>query len=268
MDYLQVLLASLFLFFSTMFLFTKSKPKPNLPPSLRNLLPVIGHLHLMKRPFHRKLLSFSRSLGNAPIIHLRLGQRQTYVVSSRDIAEECFTKNDIVFANRPVLMINKHLGYNATHMVGASYGDHRRILRRITAADIFSSMRLSMFLYIRKDEIRRLLLRLYRDSLHGFVEMKSLFTNLAFNNIIRTIAGKRYYGDDAEDEEEAKLARHLVSEAMAGDSGRNPADYLSFLRWFTDSEARIKDDLIIAGTDSSYNVRMGIVKFVEPSRDT
>lgn len=77
----------------------------------------------------------------------------------------------------------------------------------------------------------------------GFVEveMKSLFTNLAFNNIIRTIAGKRYYGDDAEDEDEAKLARHLVSEAMAGDSGRNPADYLSFLRWFTDSEARIKD---------------------------
>ncbi|KAG2319135.1 hypothetical protein Bca52824_012348 [Brassica carinata] len=71
--------------------------------------------------------------------------------------------------------------------------------------------------------------------------MKSLFTNLAFNNIIRTIAGKRYYGDDAEDEDEAKLARHLVSEAMAGDSGRNPADYLSFLRWFTDSEARIKD---------------------------
>ncbi|KAL0679180.1 hypothetical protein Bca4012_007161 [Brassica carinata] len=258
-----------------MFLFTKSKPKPNLPPSLRNSLPVIGHLHLMKRPYHRKLLSFARSLGNAPIIHLRLGQRQTYVVSSRAIAEECFTKNDIVFANRPVLMINKHLGYNATHMVGASYGDHWRSLRRITAADIFSSMRLSMFLYISKDEIRRLLLRLYRDSLHGFVEMKSLFTNLAFNNIIRTIAGKRYYGDDAEDEEEAKLARHLVSEAMAGDSGRNPADYLSFLRLFTDSEARIKDvahrfdaflqklvdekhviitgiilDLIIAGTDT------------------
>ncbi|XP_018448377.1 cytochrome P450 81D11-like [Raphanus sativus] len=243
MEYLQTLLISLFLFFSTMFLLTKSKPKPNLPPSLRNSLPVIGHLHLMKRPFHRKLLSFSRSLGNAPIIHLRLGQRQTYVVSSRAIAEECFTKNDIVFANRPVLMINKHLGYNATHMVGASYGDHWRSLRRITAAEIFSSMRLSMFLYIRKDEIRRLLLRLSRDSIHGFVEveMKSLFTNLAFNNIIRTIAGKRYYGDDAEDEDEAKLARHLVSEAMAGDSGRNPADYLSFLRWFTDSEARIKD---------------------------
>lgn len=77
----------------------------------------------------------------------------------------------------------------------------------------------------------------------GFVEveMKSLFTNLAFNNIIRIIAGKRYYGDDAEDEDEAKLARQLVSEVVVGDSGRNFLDYLSFLGWFTDTEARIKD---------------------------
>lgn len=56
--------------------------------------------------------------------------------------------------------------------------------------------------------------------------MKSLFTNLELNNIIRIIAGKRYYGDDAEDEDEAKLARQLVSEVVAGDSGRNPADHL------------------------------------------
>ena len=51
-------------------------------------------------------------------------------------------------------------------MVGASYGDHWRSLRRITTAEIFSSMKLCMFLCIRKDEIRRLLLRLSRDSLH------------------------------------------------------------------------------------------------------
>ncbi|WZY77975.1 hypothetical protein YC2023_024359 [Brassica napus] len=56
--------------------------------------------------------------------------------------------------------------FNATHMVGASYGDHWRSLRRITTAEIFSSMKLCMFLCIRKDEIRQLLLRLSRDSLH------------------------------------------------------------------------------------------------------
>ncbi|CAH2076252.1 unnamed protein product [Thlaspi arvense] len=243
MDCLQILLLSVFLFLSTKLLLTKSKTKSNFPPSPANSLPVIGHLHLIKRPFHRKFLSLSQTLGNAPIFHLRLGQRHVYVVSSRTIAEECFTKNDVVLANRPVLMINKHLGYNATHMIGASYGDHWRSLRRITTSEIFSSLRLSTFLHIRKDEIRRLILRLSRDSLHGFVEveMKSLFTNLAFNNIIRIIAGKRYYGDDADDEDEAQFVRQLVSEVVAGDSGRNPADHLSFLRWFTDSEARIKD---------------------------
>nr|QWK52304.1 cytochrome P450 81D4-1 [Isatis tinctoria] len=244
MDYLQISLVSIFLFFSIIFLLLKSKPKPNLPPSPRNPLPVIGHLHLMNRvPFHRQFLSLSIFLGNAPIFHLRFGHRQVYVVSSRALAEECFNKNDLVLANRPLLMINKHLGYNATHMIGASYGDHWRSLRRITTSEIFSSLRFSTFLYVRKDEIRRLLLRLSRDSLHGFVEveMKSLFTSLAFNNIIRVIAGKRYYGDGAEDDDEAKSVRQLVSEVVAGDSGKNSADYLSFLRWFTGSEARIKN---------------------------
>lgn len=32
-----------------------------------------------------------------------------------------------------------------------------------------------------------------------------------------------------------------MSEVVADDNGRNPADDLSFLRWFTDSEARIKN---------------------------
>lgn len=185
MDYLQISLLSIFLFFSITFLYTKSKPKPNFPPSPANSLPVIGHLHLIKRPFHRKFLAFSQSLGNAPIIHLRLGHRHVYVVSSRAVAEECFTTNDVVLANRPVLMINKHLGYNATHMMGASYGDHWRNLRRITASQIFSSLRLSTFSYIRKDEIRRLILHLSRDSLHVclFMSYNSLYFSIALCDV-------------------------------------------------------------------------------------
>uniref|UniRef100_A0A0D3BJU6 Uncharacterized protein n=1 Tax=Brassica oleracea var. oleracea TaxID=109376 RepID=A0A0D3BJU6_BRAOL len=148
-----------------MFLFTKSKPKPNLPPSLRNSLPVIGHLHPMKRPFHRKLLSFSRSLGNAPIIHLRLGQRQTY-------------------------------------------GDDAEILRYSLALQVYTTPAQHL------------------DS--------SWSSPLTTTSASATTSGQTSYVF-------TKFARHLVSEAMAGDSGRNPADYLSFLRWFTDSEARIKD---------------------------
>lgn len=69
--------------------------------------------------------------------------------------------------------------------------------------------------------------------------MKSLLTNLASNNIIRMVAGKRYYGDDNNDE--ARLVRQLVSEAVTSAGAGNPADYLSVVRWVTNYEKRIKN---------------------------
>ncbi|KFK30358.1 hypothetical protein AALP_AA7G251000 [Arabis alpina] len=239
MDFTQVLILS-FLFL-LIFLFTRSNRKLNLPPSPGFSWPLIGHLHLLKPPLHRTFLSLSQSIGNAPIFDLRLGNRLVYVITSRSLAEECFTKNDVVLADRFKFIVSKHVGYNATHLLAASYGDHWRNLRRIAAVEIFSTHRLNSFLYIRKDEIRQLILRLSRDSLHGFVEveMKTLLTNLASNNIIRMLAGKRYYGDDNNDE--AKLVRQLVSEVVTSAGAGNPADYLPVLRWVTNYEKRIKN---------------------------
>ncbi|CAA0397784.1 unnamed protein product [Arabidopsis thaliana] len=241
MDLNQILILSfLSLFTLAIFLLTRSKRKLNLPPSPAISLPVIGHLHLLKPPLHRTFLSLSKSIGNAPIFHLRLGNRLVYVISSRSIAEECFTKNDVVLANRPKFTISKHLGYNATYLLSASYGDHWRNLRRIAAVEIFSTHRLNSFLYIRKDEIRRLISHLSRDSLHGFVEveMKTLLTNLASNTTIRMLAGKRYFGEDNDD---AKLVKNLVSEAVTSAGAGNPIDYLSILRWVSSYEKRIKN---------------------------
>ncbi|CAN6881352.1 unnamed protein product [Brassica oleracea var. botrytis] len=241
MDLFQILiLSSLFLLISTRFLLTRSNRKLKLPPSPAISLPVLGHLHLFKTPLHRWFLTLSKSIGNAPIFHLRLGNRLVYVVTSRSIAEECFTENDVVLANRPKFIVSKHVGYDATHLLSAPYGDHWRNLRRIAAVELLSTQRLNSFLYIRKDEIRRLISRLSRDSFHGFVEveMKSLLGNLASNNIIRMLAGKRYYG---EENDEAKFVRQLVAEVVISSGAGNPADYLSVVRWFTNYEKRIKD---------------------------
>ncbi|KAB5556994.1 hypothetical protein DKX38_007903 [Salix brachista] len=136
---------------------------------------------------------------------LRLGPRPVLVVSSPSAVEECFTKNDIVFANRPQFLAGKFLHYNNTTLASASYGDHWRNLRRICAIEIFSSSRLNAFLAIRKDEIKRLACRLQRDSSGGFakVELRSMFMDLTFNIVMRMIAGKRYYGEDVKLVEEA-----------------------------------------------------------------
>ena len=113
---------------------------------------------------------------DTPIFHLRLGNRLVYVVSSHCVAEECFTRNDVVLANRPELIMGKHVAYDSTIMIAASYGDHWRNLRRVAAVEIFSSHRVNTFMSIRKDEIRRLISHLSRNSLH--VRHFYIFINL------------------------------------------------------------------------------------------
>ncbi|KAM3286156.1 hypothetical protein P3S67_024955 [Capsicum chacoense] len=127
-----------------------SRRKLNLPPSPLLKLPIIGHLYLLKPPLYRTLAKLSTKYGQ--VFSLHSGTRLVVVVSSPSAAEECFTKNDIVFANRPRLMINKYLGYNSTTVGDSPYGDHWRNLRRLCALEIFSTNRLNNFQPIRQHE--------------------------------------------------------------------------------------------------------------------
>ncbi|KAL1224436.1 Cytochrome P450 81D11 [Cardamine amara subsp. amara] len=239
-----LILSFTFIFFiSLKLLFGKRHTKFNLPPSPVRSLPLIGHLHLLKQPLHRTFLSFSRSLDGAPIFCLRLENRLTVVVSSYTIAEECFTINDIVLANRPEFILGKYIEYNFTTMTSAPYGDHWRNLRRIGTLEIFSSHKLNGFLSLRKDEIRHLLLRLSKNSQHGFakVEMRQMFFDLTINNILRMIAGKRFYGEGMEQAEDVRRVRKLVDEIVSKAGAGNAIDYLPFLRWITDFEKQMKN---------------------------
>ncbi|VVA12003.1 PREDICTED: cytochrome P450 [Prunus dulcis] len=102
--------------------------KHNFPPSPPSL-PIIGHLHLLKQPIHRTLQALSGKFGKLRL--LRWGSRRVLLVSSPWVAEELFTKHDIIFANRPRLLIGKHLAYDFTTVTLAPYGDLWRNLRRI-----------------------------------------------------------------------------------------------------------------------------------------
>ena len=108
------------------------------PPTPFPSLPIIGHLYLLKKPLHRSLAKISNKHG--PILLLQFGSRPVLVISSPSAAEECFTKNDIVFANRPFLLFGKHLGYNYTSLVWSPYGDNWRNLRRISSLQLFSTV--------------------------------------------------------------------------------------------------------------------------------
>ncbi|KAG2245465.1 hypothetical protein Bca52824_092699 [Brassica carinata] len=139
MDFNPILLLSfLLILISIKFLFKNSTRKLNLPPSPAYSLPFIGHLYLLKHPVQRTLLSLSitRRYSYLPPPPRN---RLVYVVSSYSVAEECFTRNDVVLANRPELIMGKHVAYDSTIMIAAPYGDHWRNLRRVAAVEIFSS---------------------------------------------------------------------------------------------------------------------------------
>ncbi|GKC37747.1 cytochrome P450 81E8-like protein [Tanacetum coccineum] len=188
---------SLSLFVASYLLTTHFRHKIyNLPPTIIPTLPIIGHLYLLKAPLYRTFAKISDKYG--PIILLSFGSRRVLLVSSPSISEECFTKNDIVFANRPNMLFGKILGNNFTSMVWAPYGDHWRNLRRMAATEILSNHRLNEFQEIRSNESRLM----------------------------------RYFGGNIAEVEEGKRFKKILDEAFSLAGASNLGDYLPMLNWF------------------------------------
>ncbi|KAK6160646.1 hypothetical protein DH2020_004027 [Rehmannia glutinosa] len=223
-----IILSAIFILILKYFLANTQKPnnKPPSPPSL----PLIGHLHLVKEPLHRNLQALSEKYGN--ILQLQLGFRKVLLVDSPSAVEECFTRNDIVFATRPFTLATKHFSYDFTTISVAPYGDHWRNLRRLAALEIFSTARISMFEKVRTKELMILLSELFRNSkLDGGstkVDLNSKFTEIVFNVLSMTIAGKRYYGENVVD---ARKVRFIMREMVEYSGNRNLGDLFPFLQW-------------------------------------
>ncbi|XVF23989.1 hypothetical protein REPUB_Repub13aG0087700 [Reevesia pubescens] len=230
----KIVLYSLFFLLSALALKllhrTRSRHK-NLPPS-PFALPIIGHLHLLKEPLHQSLFPLSQKYG--PIFSLRLGSRLAVVVSSPSAVEECFTKNDINFANRPLFWASKYIGYNSTTVGLAPYGDHWRNLRRIFRHEILSPNCLKLSSAIRVDETMILLKKLYNVSSHDFVKvkLKPMLSEFTFNMIMRMIAGKQFkIGNEVTEKLEGKRLQKLMEDLFQMGVSGNIGDFFPFLQW-------------------------------------
>ncbi|XP_072956233.1 cytochrome P450 81Q32-like [Typha angustifolia] len=210
------------------YLVTQTKSKKPSPPTLPSL-PILGHLHLLKKPIHRSLAALAALHG--PLLSLRFGSRRVLLVSSAAFADECLSKNDATFAYRPQFLAGKHLGYNYTTMVWAPYGDHWRNLRRITAVEVFSTARLNSISHIRREEIFAMMRTLMSESVgYTKVNLKTRLFELVLNIMMRMIAGKRYYGDGSVGGEEARKFQEIVEETFAVSGATNLGDFLPALR--------------------------------------
>ncbi|KAM0968335.1 hypothetical protein ACFX2J_016604 [Malus domestica] len=63
------------------------------------------------------------------------------------------------------------------------------------------------------------------------IELKSKFTELAFNVMTMMVVGKRYCGGDVGDDEEAKNFRQVFRDAVDLSGSTNIGDFLPFFQW-------------------------------------
>ena len=238
---LYALLSLISLLLGYSFLF---KPhRLNLPPTPLFGLPFIGHLHLLKHPVHKTLQTLSQKYGH--VFSLKFGSRLVLLVSSPSAVQECFTKNDIILANRPSLNSGKYLSYNNTTMAVSPYGEHWRNLRRICTLEIFSTTRLNSFSRIREEEVKRLLCKLcgnykFEDEFR-VVELESMLLDLTSNIVMRMVGGKKFCKENnkninvLEDEGYCKRLKELVTQIMAHAGSTNPGDFIPLWNWIDPS---------------------------------
>ncbi|KAJ8437425.1 hypothetical protein Cgig2_031946 [Carnegiea gigantea] len=192
--------------------------------------PIIGHLYILKPPITQTFANLTVRFG--PVLSLRFGSRPVLMISLPSAAEECLTKNDLAFCNRPSgFLAGKYLGCGYISLTWAPYGPHWRNLRRISAVEILSSHRLQLLAGIRADEVRMLIRRLISAAADGdrAVEMKPAMFDLTMNVMTRMIFGKRYYG--IEGEEEAKRFREIVAGTFRLFNEICIGDMVPYLRW-------------------------------------
>nr|XP_043614904.1 cytochrome P450 81Q32-like [Erigeron canadensis] len=215
---------------ATLFLVTKSYlSRKNLPPTIFPTLPIIGHLHLMNKPLYRTYAELTNKHG--PILLLSFGSRRVLLLADPKLTEECFTKqNDIIFANRPNLLFGKILGDNFTNMAWSPYGEHFLNLRKISSTEFFSSHRINEFYNVRAQEGKIMLTSLAsKCSTSSEVNLSSVINDFATNNLMMSVSGKRFSG---EDEALGKQFQEIVKETFELGLSTNLADYIPFMRRF------------------------------------
>ncbi|KAL5704800.1 hypothetical protein ACHQM5_023174 [Ranunculus cassubicifolius] len=163
--------------------------------------PLIGHLPMLFDPALPHLVLGDLADKYGPAFMVRLGFHKALVVSSSEVARECFTTNDKNFATRPTSIAVKVMAYNYAVFSFGPYGSYWRETRKIAILELLSNHRLQLLKDVRVSEVRTSIYELHQicqakncsDSYESvLVEMKQWFSDLTLNVIVRMVAGRRY----------------------------------------------------------------------------
>ncbi|XP_027343492.1 cytochrome P450 71D9-like [Abrus precatorius] len=184
----SILSIFIFLLMAHKIMTKKSTSTPNLPPGPWKL-PIIGNIHnLVGSLPHHRLRDLSAKYG--PLMHLKLGEVSTIVVSSPEYAKEVLKTHDLIFASRPPILASKIMSYDSLGMAFAPYGDYWRQLRKICTLELLSSKRVQSFQPIREEELTNLIKRIASKEGSSINLTKEVYTTIS-TIISRTALGNK-----------------------------------------------------------------------------
>ncbi|XP_068658044.1 cytochrome P450 CYP82D47-like [Aristolochia californica] len=241
----RAIVAALFLlaFFFSLWIYQsqgkKKRRTDSAPLEVPGRWPIIGHLHKLggdRQPLVRTLGALADKYG--PLMTLWIGSHRTIVVSSWEMAKECYTTNDKALATRPLSSAGKYLCYNYKMLGFAQYGPFWRESRKIATIQLLSGRQLELLRHVRAREIDLYIKDLYKGWIEKKkvpikVEMKKWFDDFLFNIMMLAVASKRYsIANSAKDEMEARKFRKLTNDFSLLSGNPIPSDAIPMLEWF------------------------------------
>ncbi|XP_043813054.1 cytochrome P450 83B1-like isoform X2 [Manihot esculenta] len=198
--------------------------KPRLPPGPKGL-PLVGNLfQLDNSNIQKHLWQLSKQYG--PLMSLRLGFKQTLIVSSAKMAKEVLKTQDLEFCSRPSLLGLQRLSYNGLDLAFAPYDAYWREMRKICVVYLFNSNRVQGFRPIREDEVSRMLENILKVAdASKPVNLTEAMMALTSAAICRVAFGKRF----EEGGNEAKRFHELLNETQAMFVGFFFSDYFPYI---------------------------------------
>ncbi|KAK1370673.1 Cytochrome P450, family 71, subfamily B, polypeptide 2 [Heracleum sosnowskyi] len=226
-------------------------------------LPIIGNLHQLGNLPHLSLYKLSQKYG--PVMHLKLGQVPTLIISSPEMAEEVLKFQDIKCCNRPDSYGMRKLSYNRKDISFSPYGDYWREMRKLCVIELFNVKRVRSFQHVRDREIAKFVNILSEEALdpnNNFIHLDKKIYSLAKNIICGIGFGTNFEREKLKEKEIQKT----IQDAMLVISGFCAADFFPYYGWIIDilTGFRQKLDKCFHEFDKFYE--SVIQEHLEPSR--
>ncbi|RYQ80416.1 hypothetical protein Ahy_Scaffold1g106845 isoform H [Arachis hypogaea] len=171
------------------FLAKYSKPRSyKLPPGPWKL-PIIGNIHqlALAGPLpHRAFRELAKKYG--PIMHLKLGENSTVVVSSAKLAKEVLKTHDACFQKRPFIAAVPTLVYGPADIAFSPSGDYWRDMRKICTLELLSVKKVQSLASVREAEAEKLI-QTIRESAGSRINLSDMIFSLISASVYRATFG-------------------------------------------------------------------------------